>query len=76
MNDIKSRLKSAQAKAAVRVNSTLIYWWLGHDIVAKKKEHKWGDSVVKQLSLDLRAAFSKRSFLYKSKICSPGVFVL
>lgn len=59
MNDIKSRLKSAQAKAAVRVNSTLIefYWWLGHDIVAKKKEHKWGDSVVKQLSLDLRAAF-------------------
>ena len=59
VNDIKSRLKSAQAKAAVRVNSTLIefYWWLGHDIVAKKKEHKWGDSVVKQLSLDLRAAF-------------------
>ena len=59
VNDIKLRLRSAQAKAAVRVNSTLIefYWWLGQDIVAKKKEHKWGDSVVKQLSLDLRAAF-------------------
>ena len=59
MNDIKSRLKSAQAKAAVMVNSALIefYWWLGQNIVVKKREHKWGDSVVKQLSLDLKAEF-------------------
>ena len=65
VNDIKLRLRSAQAKAAVRVNSTLIefYWWLGQDIVAKKKEHKWGDSVVKQLSLDLRAAFPNQKGL-------------
>lgn len=41
------------------VNSALIefYWWLGQNIIVKKREHKWGDSVVKQLSLDLRAAF-------------------
>ena len=65
VNDIKLRLRSAQAKAAVRVNSSLIefYWWLGQDIVAMKKEHKWGDSVVKQLSLDLRAAFPNQKGL-------------
>ena len=59
VNDIKLRLKSAQAKAAVMVNSALIefYWWLGQNIVVKKREHKWGDSVVKQLSLDLKAEF-------------------
>ena len=41
------------------VNSALIefYWWLGQNIVVKKREHKWGDSVVKQLSLDLKAEF-------------------
>ena len=33
------------------------YWSLGRDLVTLKAEQKWGTGVVKQLSLDLRAAF-------------------
>lgn len=57
--DIKARYRSAQIKAAVRVNSEqlLFNWQLGRDLVLRKAEEKWGAGVVEQLSLDLQAAF-------------------
>ena len=45
-------------------------WLLGHDIVQKKAEARWGSGVVNQLSLDLRNAypdvkgFSSRNLYY------------
>ena len=57
--EIKNRYKSAQIKAAVKVNSEqlLFNWQLGRDLVLRRAEEKWGTGVVEQLSLDLRDAF-------------------
>ena len=59
LNDIKSRYRSAQIKAAVKVNTEqLIFnWQLGRDLVTRKAEEQWGSGVVEQLSMDLQAAF-------------------
>lgn len=59
LTDIKARYRSAQIRAAVRVNSEqlLFNWQLGRDLVLRKAEEKWGAGVVEQLSLDLQAAF-------------------
>ena len=61
LNDIKSRYRSAQIKAAVKVNAEqLIFnWQLGRDLVTRKAEEQWGSGVVEQLSMDLQAAFPK-----------------
>lgn len=57
--DLKVRYRSAQAKAAVRVNAEklLFNWELGRDLVQKKAEERWGAGVVEQVSLDLRREF-------------------
>jgi len=57
--DIKSKVRQAQLKAAVKVNTELLtlYWRLGADIVAKQKNTKWGDGFLLQLSKDLTAEF-------------------
>lgn len=57
--EIKKRYKSAQIKAAVKVNSEqlLFNWQLGRDLVLRRAEEKWGRGVVEQLSLDLQDAF-------------------
>lgn len=59
LNDIKSRFRSAQAKAMVRVNRDMLdlYWSIGRDLVEMKAEQNWGAGVVKQFSLDMRNAF-------------------
>lgn len=59
LSEIKSKVKSAQAKAAVAVNSTLIefYWDLGKMIVEKQSESSWGDKLLNQLSSDLQEEF-------------------
>lgn len=59
IGELKWRYRSAQTKAAVKVNSEqlLFNWQLGRDLVAKKVEEKWGSGVVEQVSLDLKAEF-------------------
>lgn len=59
LTDLKARYRSAQIKAAVRVNFEQLHfnWLLGRDLVIRKAEEKWGTGVVEQLSLDLQAAF-------------------
>ena len=59
MNDIKLRYRSAQVKAAVRINSEqlLFNWELGRDLVEKKAEETWGTGIVEQVSLDLQNEF-------------------
>lgn len=57
--DVKSRLRSAQVKAMVRVNSAMLelYWSIGYDLVNMKVEQKWGSGIVKQFAMDMRNAF-------------------
>ena len=59
LSEIKSRYRSAQIKAAVKVNAEqlLFNWQLGRDLVTRKAEEQWGAGVVEQLSLDLQNAF-------------------
>ena len=57
--EVKHRYRSAQVKAAVKVNGEklLFNWQLGCDLVQKKAEERWGAGVVEQVSLDLKKEF-------------------
>ena len=57
--EVKLRYRSAQVKAALKVNGEklLFNWQLGRDIVQKKAEERWGSGVVEQVSLDLKREF-------------------
>lgn len=57
--EVKHRYRSAQVKAAVRVNAEKLFfnWQLGRDLVQKKAEERWGAGVVEQVSLDLQREF-------------------
>lgn len=56
---IKYRLKTAQIRAALAVNSELIkfYWQLGTDLIEKQKAYKWGERFLDQFSHDIRQEF-------------------
>lgn len=57
--EVKHRYRSAQIKAAVKVNGEklLFNWQLGCDLVQKKAEERWGAGVVEQVSLDMQREF-------------------
>ena len=57
--EVKHRYRSAQVRAAVKVNAEklLFNWQLGRDLVRKKAEERWGSGVVEQVSLDLQREF-------------------
>lgn len=59
LTDLKIKVRNAQLKAAVKVNSEMLlfYWNLGADIVAKQVYVKWGKGFLAQLSNDLMAEF-------------------
>lgn len=73
--EVKHRYRSAQVKAAVKVNAEklLFNWQLGRDLVQKKAEERWGAGVVEQISLDLKKefpdddGFSTRNLWYMKK---------
>ena len=60
IEDIKTRVYTAQIKAAVKVNTELLelYWQLGADIVKKQKKSKWGEGFLPQMSRDLIIEFT------------------
>ena len=57
LSDLKSKIRSVQAKAAVAVNTALIdfYWELGKMIT--EKEQHWGDKLIERLAKDLKEEF-------------------
>ena len=61
--EVKHRYRSAQVKAAVKVNAEKLLWnWqMGRDLVQKKAEERWGAGIVEQVSLDLRREFPNSS---------------
>ena len=56
---MKHRYRSAQVKAAVKVNGEklLFNWQMGRDLVQKKAEERWGAGVVEQVSVDMQREF-------------------
>ena len=59
IGELKSQIQSAQIKAAVAVNHQLLklYWFIAEQIVQKQQAARWGDGLVKQVSLDLQKEF-------------------
>ncbi|MGE5700880.1 MAG: PDDEXK nuclease domain-containing protein [Arthrospira platensis] len=64
LEDIKGRIRSAQARAARAISAELIavYWQIGREIVRRQAEEgnrrgRGGSKVIQRLSADLRAAF-------------------
>ena len=57
--ELKSRIRSAQIKAALSVNREMIapYWEIGRDIIARQEKAGWGDEVLERLSRGLRHEF-------------------
>jgi predicted nuclease of restriction endonuclease-like (RecB) superfamily len=59
LKDLKSKFKTAQIKASIKVNSELLqfYWYLGNRIIDVQKNYKWGSKFLEKLSDDLSKAF-------------------
>jgi len=64
LEDIKGRIRSAQARAARAINAELIevYWQIGREILQRQagegdRRGRGGPKIVERLSADLRAAF-------------------
>jgi len=70
--DIKTKIRSAQTRAALSVNSELVllYWHIGNDILKRQDEQGWGAKVIARLSHDLShdfpqmKGFSSRNLKY------------
>ena len=69
---LSGRYRRAQIKASVEVNKELLkfYWQLGHDIIQRQEENKYGSGFFKILSKDLKEAlpeakcFSEKNLYY------------
>ena len=57
--DLKVRIRQSQIKAMIKVNDEMLrlYWDLGHDIVVRQMDAKWGSGFFTQLSKELKAEF-------------------
>lgn len=57
--ELKDRVRSAQLKAALSVNTEMIrlYWQIGKRILEAQEEQGWGAKVVDRLAADLRKEF-------------------
>ena len=72
LNDIKTRIRQAQIKAAFAANAELIglYWDIGQMIALRQKQEGWAASVIPKLSKDLKNqlpdlfGFSERNLGY------------
>lgn len=56
LNDIKSRIRTAQIKATFSANREMIlmYWDIGRMIAARQKKEGWGAAVIPRLARDIR----------------------
>ena len=72
LGEVKERIRVAQVRAAVAVNSELVllYWRIGRSILERQEREGWGARIVDRLSVDLRRefpemrGFSSRNFKY------------
>ncbi len=75
LEDIKSRIHTAQVKAALSVNRELteLYWNIGNEVLKRQRREGWGTKVIDRLSNDLKMefpqikGFSTRNLKYMRK---------
>ena len=69
VSQLKQDIRSAQVKAAIKVNTELLrlYWRMGADICEKQKSASWGDGWLNELSRELMAEFpDMKGFSYRN----------
>jgi len=59
IENIKSKIRSAQLKASFSVNTELIglYWDIGRSVVDRQNKEGWGASVIEHMSHDIQKEF-------------------
>lgn len=59
LGKIKQMYRDSQIKASFKVNQELLvfYWNFGREMIEQRIDERWGESVVEQMSLDLKEAF-------------------
>jgi DUF1016 N-terminal domain len=55
---LQRRIRESQARAARALNTELVmlYWSIGHDILAEQQTGGWGEDIVGRIAEDLRVA--------------------
>jgi len=56
---LKSQIRTAQVRAAVKVNQELVvlYWGIGKEILTRQRDEGWGAKVIDQIAKDLHRSF-------------------
>ena len=59
INNLKSKIHSAQIKVALSVNSQLLelYWEIGKDISERQENTDWGSKFIEQTAIELKNEF-------------------
>lgn len=59
IRSIKERVQRARFRALMMANAEqiLLYWDVGHEILAKQDAEGWGSKIVERMSKDLKSAF-------------------
>ena len=67
---LKSRIRTAQVRAALAVNQELIllYWGIGKEILQRQASEGWGSKVVERLAKDLHAEFPEMKGLSRTNL--------
>lgn len=78
LEDIKSRIRQSQIKAAIAVNQELIqlHWWIGSEIARRQEHEKWGSHVLEKLCKDLQSDFPGLSGFSRSNVFRMRSFYL
>jgi predicted nuclease of restriction endonuclease-like (RecB) superfamily len=78
LEDLKSRIRTAQIKAALSVNRELIqlYWSIGRDIVERQRAKSWGAAVIDRLAADIQREFPGLAGFSRGNIYRMRAFYL
>lgn len=78
LGSLKTRVRQAQLKASLAVNSELIhlYWDIGKSIVEKQEEEGWRAQIIEKLCKDLQEAFPGVKGLSRTNIFRMRSFYL
>jgi predicted nuclease of restriction endonuclease-like (RecB) superfamily len=59
LRDLKQRIKTAQLRAVLAVNSELVvlYWQIGREILERQDRAGWGAKIIERLAADLHREF-------------------
>lgn len=78
VEELSVRYRRSQVKAAIKVNSEMLryYWELGRDIEEMHVEERWGDGVIRNLSIDLQHQNPNATGLSRTNIYYAKSFYL